>query len=70
MQDQLLQVAGCAFGRATTMRMRARLRAMLPADDAVGGVAKYPRTSISADIYYRKVHIDTSTMIEECGEGE
>jgi hypothetical protein len=42
---------------------------MLPADRAVGGVAKYPSSLISADIYYRKVHIST-IVIAECGEAE
>lgn len=41
--------------------MLGRARAMLPADDAVGGVVKYPCTLISADIYYRKVHIKSQS---------
>jgi hypothetical protein len=42
---------------------------MLPADPEVGGVSKYLSSLISADIYYRKVHIST-IVIEECGEAE
>ena len=69
MQDQQLQVAGRLRLHSGDATMLGRARAMLPADDAVGGAVKYPCTSISAEFIIVNC-TSMSIVIEECGEGE